>query len=154
MAVLIFDDVGSSLMNHQEAKPFLPIRSRSVLPVPPNKAMQTDGRFAAVADRQGVGLLIIMSKAETVSTADGWSRSAWVIFAIIFVLGLLLQLLRTTHGSGHWDSPLLASALLINALTHVLQLKGLAKQISQGVCWVIVVIAVIMLIISIARSGF
>lgn len=54
MAVLIFDDVGSSLMNHQEAKPFLPIRSRSVLPVPPNKAMQTDGRFAAAADRQGV----------------------------------------------------------------------------------------------------
>jgi hypothetical protein len=54
VAVLIFDDVGSSLMNHQEAKPFLPIRSRSVLPVPPNKAMQTDGRFAAAADRQGV----------------------------------------------------------------------------------------------------
>jgi hypothetical protein len=57
VAVLIFDDVGSSLMNHQEAKPFLPIRSRSVLPVPPNKAMQTDGRFAAAADRQGVGPL-------------------------------------------------------------------------------------------------
>jgi len=55
VAVLIFDDVGSSLMNHQEAKPFLPTRSRSVLPVPPNKAMQTDGRCATAADRQGVG---------------------------------------------------------------------------------------------------
>jgi hypothetical protein len=35
-------------------QPLLPIRSRSVFAVPPNKAMQTDGRFAAAADRQGV----------------------------------------------------------------------------------------------------
>ena len=41
-------------MNRQEASIFFRLRVVPFPPVPPNKAMQTDGRFAAAADRQGV----------------------------------------------------------------------------------------------------
>ena len=41
-------------MNRQEAGLFSRLRVVPYSPVPPNKAMQTDGRFAAAADRQGV----------------------------------------------------------------------------------------------------
>lgn len=41
-------------MNRQEASLFFRPRVVSCSPVPPNKAMQTDRRFAAAADRQGV----------------------------------------------------------------------------------------------------
>jgi hypothetical protein len=41
-------------MNRQEASLFFRLRVVPCSPVPPNKAMQTDRRFAAAADRQGV----------------------------------------------------------------------------------------------------
>jgi hypothetical protein len=41
-------------MNRQEASLFFRPRVVSCSPVPPNKAMQTGGRFAAAADRQAV----------------------------------------------------------------------------------------------------
>jgi hypothetical protein len=41
-------------MNRQEASLFFRPRVVSCSPVPPNKAMQTGGRLAAAADRQGV----------------------------------------------------------------------------------------------------
>ena len=41
-------------MNRQEASLFFRLGVVPFSPVPPNKAMQTDGRFAAAADRQGV----------------------------------------------------------------------------------------------------
>jgi hypothetical protein len=42
-------------MNRQEASLYFRLRVVPYSPVPPNKAMQTDGRFATAADRQGVG---------------------------------------------------------------------------------------------------
>jgi len=42
-------------MNRQEASRFFRLGVVPFSPVPLNKAMQTDGRFAAAADRQGVG---------------------------------------------------------------------------------------------------
>jgi len=39
-------------MNRQEASLFSRLGVVSFAPVPPNKAMQTDGRFAATADRR------------------------------------------------------------------------------------------------------
>ena len=41
-------------MNRQEASLYFRLRVVPCSPVPPNKAMQTDGRFATAADRQGV----------------------------------------------------------------------------------------------------
>lgn len=41
-------------MNRQEAGLYFRLRVVPCSPVPPNKAVQTDGRFAAAADRQGV----------------------------------------------------------------------------------------------------
>jgi len=43
-------------MNRQEASLYFRLRVVPYSPVPPNKAMQTDGRFATAADRQGVEL--------------------------------------------------------------------------------------------------
>jgi hypothetical protein len=52
-------------MNRQGASLFFRPRVVSCSPVPPNKAMQTGGRFAAAADRQGVRLLkVIPSEAD------------------------------------------------------------------------------------------
>jgi hypothetical protein len=42
-------------MNRQEASLYFRLRVVPYSPGPPNKAMQTDGRFATAADRQGVG---------------------------------------------------------------------------------------------------
>ena len=89
-----------------------------------------------------------MDKAETsVAAASGWSRSAWVVFAIMFTVMLLVQLLRWTQGFGHWDNLLPSTALLIMALAHVFQLKGLAKQISQVVSWIILIVVIVMLVV-------
>jgi hypothetical protein len=42
-------------MNRQEASLYFRLSVVPYSPGPPNKAMQTDGRFATAADRQGVG---------------------------------------------------------------------------------------------------
>jgi len=42
-------------MNRQEASLFSRLGVVSIAPVPPNRAMPTDGRWAATAARQGVG---------------------------------------------------------------------------------------------------
>ena len=49
-------------MNRQEASLFFRPRVVPYSPVPPNKAMQTGGRFAAAADRQGVGHHLDLAK--------------------------------------------------------------------------------------------
>ena len=41
-------------MNRQEASLYFRLSVVPYSPVPPNEAMQTDGRFATAADRQGV----------------------------------------------------------------------------------------------------
>jgi hypothetical protein len=88
-----------------------------------------------------------MDKTQTPSAAaDEWSRSAWVVFAILWTVILLLQLLRWTHGFDHWDNLLPSTALVIIALAHVFQLKGLAKRLSQVVSWALLIIMAIMLI--------
>ena len=53
-------------MNRQESSLYFRLRVVPYSPLPPNKAMQTDGRFATAADRQGV---ICLLNPETV-TAD------------------------------------------------------------------------------------
>jgi hypothetical protein len=78
---------------------------------------------------------------------EGWSRSAWVVFAGIATLLGLLNLLRWTQGFGHWERLLPPAVLLMIALAHVFQLRGLAKRVSQVVCWLMLIIVAVMLII-------
>lgn len=90
-------------------------------------------------------LLSFMSKDGTNSTA--WSRSAWVVFAVIFAVILLIQILRLYQDGGHWESLLPSVALLIMAVAHVAQLKGWAQRLSQVICWGILIVTVVMFII-------
>ena len=55
-------------MNRQEASLYFRLRVVPYLPVSPNKAMQTDGRFATAADRQGV------RRIRSTTPASGASR--------------------------------------------------------------------------------
>ncbi|HEY5884082.1 MAG TPA: hypothetical protein VIT88_05310 [Pyrinomonadaceae bacterium] len=100
-----------------------------------------------------VGLLFVMNS-QTESIAHGWSRPTWVVLAILSALLLLVQLMRSTRVSDRWISLVVAATFLINALTHIFRLKGRAKLFSQVICWVIVVIAGVMLMFSIFMSGF
>ena len=86
---------------------------------------------------------------EDISLArdERWSKSAWVIFAGISTLFGVLQLVRWTQGFGHWEGLLPPAVLLMIALAHVFQLRGLAKRVSQVVCWLVLIIVAAMLII-------
>jgi hypothetical protein len=78
---------------------------------------------------------------------EGWSRSAWVVFAGIATLVGLLNLWRWTQGFDHWEVLLPPAVPLVVALAHVFQLRGLAKRVSQVVCWLMLIIVAVMLII-------
>ena len=57
-------------MNRQEASLYFRLRVVPYSPVPPNKAMQTDGRFATAADRQGVRQI----RSESMDPGSTWRR--------------------------------------------------------------------------------
>src|SRR5687768_5053502 len=83
-------------MNRQEASLFFRLRVVPCSPVPPNKAMQTDRRFAAAADRQDVRPFVDRRREQTMT-----SRRGGTLFALSGVLCLLGVVPEAQRG----DSP-------------------------------------------------
>lgn len=78
-----------------------------------------------------------------------WSRSASIIFASVFAVFLLLQLLRWDRSWKRIDTVLLPTALLIISMPHVFQLKGYVRRIFEVVAWALVILGLVILALSI-----
>jgi hypothetical protein len=99
--------------------------------------------------RDGLGFLRkTMNRPTDPSTDDqGMSRSAWVVYTLLFALYLLKQFVQWDRTWTTLDTLLFPALLVVMSLSHVFQLKGNVRRLVDVLLWAVVILAFTMSLI-------